>query len=300
MSIIKRICILLAISILLAMLPGCRKFATNNNLSESTATTEQSQKRHAKDGIQTVLILCLDAYELPSDSIGYRNAKKADFMQLLIIDEQQKKITPIQLNPDTMISYDIPGTSKKEEMPIGMVFTYGSGGSDSCLNVINAVSSLLEGIKIDHYLTFTMDSVAVVNDMIGGVSVPDSTDSDDGNILLSGTDAVEFFSFRDDEDVANDSHMARQRQYIKAIYHPFIANTQSDDFLTKLALQLGERMTTNLTLSQLVSMFETLGSYNMEEEIITFPGDAQKIDNMYQFFIDEASVEAVLEKLIYE
>ena len=36
---------------------------------------------------------------------------------------------------------------------------------------MKAVSNLLFGIEINHYLSFTMDAVALVNDLVGGVQV---------------------------------------------------------------------------------------------------------------------------------
>ena len=77
------------------------------------------------------------------------------------------------------------------------------------------------------------------------------------------------------------------------------ADVQDENFLSKLSLQLGERMITDLTLSQLILMFETLEVYEMEEEIVTFTGTSQITDGMFCFYPDHGSVKSQMEKLIY-
>ena len=269
---------LLLIIMMMALLLGCGRQAQPEEPKETAAPTETVPVRQLREGIQTVLVLCLDDYELPEDASGYRNPGRADFVLLLAVDAQQGTITPVQLNPDTVVSFKAPGAAEPVELPIGQVFSYGSGGSDSFVNLVNSAANLMGITKIDHYLSFTMDSVGIVNDMIGGVTVsagdffPAETGAE--SKLLSGAEAMEFFSFRDAADAANADHMLRQCEYMRAFYGPFMQKTQNDDFLTDVTLQLGERMATDLTLSQLILMFENFSQYRMEEQVLTPAGNA--------------------------
>ena len=54
---------------------------------------------------------------------------------------------------------------------LALAHTYGSGEEDSCENTVLAVSNLLYGMEIDHYVSLTMDGVALLNDLVGGVTV---------------------------------------------------------------------------------------------------------------------------------
>lgn len=296
----KNICMVLAAAMIVAMLSGCGKAAKQPEQpkqSEPAATTESQLQ--AREGIQTMLVLCLDTYDTADGSGGFRNANQADFAMLMVIDEKQEKITSVQLNPDTMVSFAVPGKSETVQLQLGKVFSYGSGGSDSCLYVTKAVSGLLGGIKVDNYLTFTMDAIAIVNDMIGGVSVPveGSEAAEEEVRTLSGAEAVEYFTSRDPKDISNEARMQRQQEYMGAMFKPFLLCAQTEDFLTKLSMQLGERMGTGLTLSQLIQMFETMSAYHMDEDFVEIPGNISQVDGEIRFDADQSALKQIVNTL---
>ena len=299
----KLLAMMLIVTLLSAMLAGCGKPAEEAPLSAQPESTEVVEEaRQPREGIQTVLVSCLDAYSVEGQS-GYRNSNRADFLLLLVIDERTSKITSVQINPDTVVSFEIPGKSEMVELPVGLLHSYGSGGSDSCLNISNAVSDSLGGVKIDHFLSFAREAIPFVNDAIGGVTVEkeavSANEAESKTITLSGEAATAFFFERKQEDKTNETHMEQQRRYMKGLYPPFMAATQDDSFLSKLSLQLGENMITDLTLSQLILMFENLAAYKMEEEIVTFTGESQITDGVFCFYPDQESVRSQVEKLIY-
>lgn len=291
----NQICFLLALLCLFS-LTGCDKTAEKAEAPEQKQIVATQPQLPAKAGLQTILVLCLDPYEEALASGGFRNANRADFVMLMAIDEQAGKITSLQLNADTEVPFEIPGKAEPVFMPLGQLYSYGSGGSDSCLNVTKAVSGLLKGVRVDHYLTFTKDAIGIVNDMIGGVAVPTEADSEE-TVTLSGAEAMEFFFSREADDLTNEKHMEKQRRYMGAMYGPFMASTQNEDFLTKLSLKLGERMGTGLTLSQLLQMFETMSVYAMEEEILTVPGTAYEKEGEIRFIPEEAELNRIVETL---
>ena len=93
--------------------------------------------------------------------------------------------------------------------------------------------------------------------------------------------------------------MQRQQQYMKCLYPPFMVAVQDDEFLTKLSLQLGDRMSTDLTLSELILLFETLEEYKMSESVVTFPGETDNVDGTVFFHPNLAVVEERIEELMY-
>ena len=298
----------LVMLLVLALLSGCTRTAEAAAPSvqeESTAPAEP--ERQPKEGIQTLLVICLDSFEVPRDSGAYRNGSKADLIMVMVIDEGRGKTTALQLNPDTMVSFTVPGTSDPVDMPLGLVYSYGSGGSDSCLSGSKAVSRLLGGAAIDHYITFTADSIAIVNDMVGDVTVTVTEDFPEEypqftvgeNITLLGEDSAAFFRFRADEDITNEAHMERQRQYMSGMFAPFMEKASQEDFLTQLTLQLGDALATDLTLSQMAQMLETLGAYELDETILTLQGTAEKADDQYRFYVNAESLERTVNDLFF-
>lgn len=290
------------------LLSGCAQSREKTDPSEQedhTIAAEQVQQQ--KEGIQTLLVSCVEPFDVSRDSGSYRNGNKADLIMLMVTDEEAGKTTVLQLNPDTMVSFSVPGMSETVQIPLGLSFSYGSGGSDSCLNQSKAVSNLLEGIPVDHYMVFTMDSIAVVNDMLGGVTVAIEEDfqaeypglPEGENLVLMGETAIEFFRYRSEEDVANEAHMERQRRYMAGLYRPFMENAQNEDFLARLTIQLGDGLSTDLTLSQMVQMLALLDSYKLDETILTLQGDASKAAGEFQYRVDKDSLDKMLESLFY-
>lgn len=291
-------------AVLLLLLSGCAGFSeAAESSAQKTPTVITEPVRKAREGLQTVLALGLDSYQAPRDSGAYRNDQRADFILLLILDDELGKTTSLQLNPDTVVPFSPPGTTENLDIPLGLVYSYGSGGSDSCLNTTKAVSKLLGGISIEHYMTFTVDSIATVNDMLGGVTVTATEDfpAPDGEetLTLLGEASAEYFRFRAAEDVANEAHMGRQRQYMMGLYSPFAQSARQENFLTKLTLQLGDALNTDLTLSQMTFMLENLGAYEMDETIMTIPGSAREADGEFLFYVDADSLERTVEDLFF-
>ena len=138
-----------------------------------------------------------------------------------------------------------------------------------------AVSKLMDNTKIDHYMTFDADSVSIMTDMLGGVTV-NITDSfpeaypelaKGGNVCLDGKNADIFFNYVAPEDGDNTSHMRRQQEFIKGVYGPFSSGAGQEEFVTQLSMKLGEKMNTDLTLSQMLKLMEALQEYKLGDDI---------------------------------
>lgn len=302
----KTCCVALILLAVPVLLSGCGRVSKAAETTEASSTATEAE-RQRKEGLQTLLVVYLDEFDFSGDSGSYRNGNRADLIMLMIMDENAGKTTALQLNPDTAVSFCPPGSQETLQLQLGLAFSYGSGGSDSCLNQQKVVSELLEGISIDHYMMFTTDAIAIVNDMLGGVTVMATEDyaqkvpelSEGETITLFGEDAVDFFCFREDEDVANEAHMERQRRYMAGFYAPFLTSAQQEDFLTKLTFQLGDGFSTDLTLSQMVQMLQSLGTCPLDASIVTIPGSAEKVQDSFWFYIDKDQLSKTVENLFF-
>lgn len=182
-----------------------------------------------RNDLETVLLMGLDKYAETEES-NYLNNEQSDFLMLLVINKETGACTPIQLNRDTMtkiqilgVRGDVAGTFTGQ---LALAHTYGSGERDSCLNTAEAVSNLLYGVGIDHYISITMDGVAILNDLVGGVEVEvmddfssiDSTLVQGETVTLMGNHALTYVRTRGGlEDSSNLRRMERQRQYLIAL-----------------------------------------------------------------------------------
>ena len=268
------ITVLLAAAILLSLSGfGWKQAKDRASLEAVTETT--SPVTQTPSGVQTMLLMSLTDYQVPGSVKTLRNDRQADFIVLMTIDADANTTTAVQIDPDIAVPFQHQGAAKAEIMPLGEVFTYGSGGSDSNLNILMAVSKLMDNVKIDHYMTFDADSVSIMTDMLGGVTVK-ITDSfpeaypelaKGGNVCLDGKNADIFFNYVAPEDSDNTSHMRRQQEFIKGVYGPFSSGAGQEEFVTQLSMKLGEKMNTDLTLSQMLKLMEALQEYKLGDDI---------------------------------
>ena len=265
-----------------------------------------------REDLETVLLLGVDKFEGETPE-GYVNNQQADFLLLLVMDKQNETCTPIQLNRDTMTQIQILGVTGEPAGTftgqLALAHTYGSGEEDSCENTVLAVSNLLYGMEIDHYVSLTMDGVALLNDLVGGVTVEvldDFSGIDDSlvqgeAVTLKGQQALTYVRSRGGlEDSSNLHRMERQRQYLAALQQQLKAAVQQEDgFTLDALLQLNEYMVSDCTVNQLSELGDSLATYQVSD-ILTTQGEAQPGEEFMEFTVDEAALQQLVMDVFYE
>lgn len=265
-----------------------------------------------REDLETVLLLGVDKFEGETPQ-GYLNNQQADFLLLLVMDKQHETCTPIQLNRDTMTEIQILGVTGEPAGTftgqLALAHTYGSGEEDSCENTVLAVSNLLYGMEIDHYVSLTMDGVALLNDLVGGVTVEvldDFSGIDESlvqgeTVTLQGQQALTYVRSRGGlEDSSNLRRMERQRQYLAALQQQLKAAVQQEDgFTLDALLQLNEYMVSDCTVDQLSDLGDSLAAYQVSD-ILTTPGDAQEGEEFMEFTVDEDALQQLVMDVFYE
>lgn len=265
-----------------------------------------------RDDLETVLVLGLDKYA-GETTVSYVNDQQADFLLLLVLDEAAGTCTPIQLNRDTMTEIQQLGVNGKVAGTftgqLALAHTYGSGKADSCQNTVTAVSNLLYGVDIDHYISVTMDGVAALNDLVGGVTVEvlddfsavDSTLVQGETVTLRGAQALTYVRARGGmEDSSNLRRMERQRQYMAALQTQFAVRvTEDPGFLLEALLQLSGYMVSDCSVERLSDLMETLNA-SAVGEIRTLEGEAVEGVEFMEFYPDEEALQALVMDVFYE
>lgn len=268
--------------------------------------------KQMKKGLQTILIMGLDKFERTETRLGYLNDMQSDFMAVIIADSETHTMQLLHLNRDTMTKIKRLGVfgdaAGSFEGQLALAHTFGSGGSDSCINALDAVSKLL-GVPIDHYMTFTMDSVPILNDMVGGVTVTihddfsavDESLQQGQTITLHGEQALTYVRNRKDVgDQSNLQRMERQRQYLTQLYVQLMEKIASDEhFASKLILNLGDSFQTDFSLNALMELSEQLSQYPMTS-IITIPGRSVKGAEYMEFYVDQDALHRIVDELFYD
>lgn len=300
---------LLLVLVISVLFSGCGDTASAEFSTTAPPTEMTIPAAQKREDLETFLIMGLDKYERPEKLQGYVNNTQSDFMLLAVLDKNENEIRALHINRDTMTEITrvgvFGGATGRYTAQIALAHAYGSGGSDSALNAVRAVSNFLGGVKIDHYMTFTMESVAIVNDMVGGVTVlveDDFSQMDPSlvqgrEITLKGEQALHFVRGRMGvADGTNLNRMARQRQYMTGLFGKVLeAASQDEQFPEKLVAKLGDAFDTDLSLYQLQELFGTMKDCSLEE-ILTIQGE-NVVGEFMEFYADPASVEKAVEQL---
>ena len=265
-----------------------------------------------KDGVEAFLVLGLDKFEGSSAAESYNNDKQADFLMLFVFDNSAKEYTAIHINRDTMVNVNVLGVAGNKidtvYKQIALSHTYGNGKDLSCHNTADSVSSLLMGIKVNHYVSMTMESVAILNDQVGGVEVvvlDDFTGIDDTlvkgeTVKLQGTQALTYVRTRKDlEDSSNGARMKRQQQYVSALRDAFDKCREADsEFVANVALKMSDHMISDKSVTQLQALANKFSEYKFLgiEEI---DGEFVLNNELMEFHPNQESINEMIIRLFY-
>lgn len=265
------------------------------------------------EDVESFLILGLDKFEDAINNDSYNNDQRADFLLLLVFDNSEKKFTAVHLNRDTMVNMNVLGVAGQKvgtvNKQLALAHTYGNGKDVSCRNTADAVSELLNGVKVNHYLSITMDAVPILNDLLGGVEVTvldDFSGIDDTlikgeTVTLHGDHALNYVRERYGlDDSSNSTRMVRQRQYMTAVYDKAMLEIENDDnFVIEASSKLADYIVSDRSVNQLQEIAKKLSQYKFTE-IETLEGESVVKDGLMEFRPDADSIDKIVFDLFYK
>ena len=312
------LCCIAAILVIGVGLFALSKWESNRDFFPDDETIGNEIKHNGvdyvlKDNIETFLVIGLDKFDGTASADSYNNDMQADFLMLFIFDNDAKQYTAIHINRDTMADVNILGVAGNkvdtEYKQIALAHTYGNGKEVSGYNTADSVSSLLMGMKVNHYASVTMDAVAAMNDLVGGVEVEvldDFTGIDDSlvkgeTVVLKGDQALKYVQTRQGlEDNTNSSRMNRQQQYVNGLYKAFNACVKADDeFVVEASLKMSDYMVSDRSVTQLQALAEKFGEYEFLG-IESLEGESVRGEEFMEFYPDKEAVKELIIKLFYE
>ena len=254
---------------------------------EKRSTTEYKGSTYMlKKKLETTLVIGIDTFEENVEEGDPTNVHQADLLYLIVTDKTNNTYKTIHINRDTMTKIKILTTSGKtlreEEKQIALAYSYGATYPIQCRNTVDAVSTLFNGIRIDHYISVTMDSVAVLNDSVGGITLEIMDDIDEmkaGEYLtLTGDQALRYVRARRsvESNPTNLRRMERQTQYIDEFRRQFAQKAAASDSFTLEALtEISEYMHSDCMIEELADIvntvltYEYLGDNKLEGEAVS-------------------------------
>ncbi len=274
----------------------------------------QDQAYIYNSALSTLLLMGIDNDELETPT-AYRNSGQADLLLLAVFDPDSETCTLIHINRDTMSYVPVYDSLAVYQgvvyEQIGYAHTYGSGWEDSCEYTVEAVANLLLGVTADNYIMLTMDAVATLNDLVGGVTVTiedDFTGVDDTlvqgeTVTLYGEHALTFVRSRMSmvDDGSNLARMRRQQTYMAGFISALQSSIAADSsFLLSAYAEMGDYMLTDCDISTLADLSGELASYTLSD-IVSLEGEAVKGETYMEYYVDsQALVELVLDTFYLE
>ncbi len=266
-----------------------------------------------RDGIQTLLVMGLDKFDDAIQNDAYNNDQQADFVMLFVLDDANKTCTAIHISRDTMVDMSILGVAGEKvgtvNQQLALAHTYGNGRQVSCRNTAEAVSNLLFNVKVNHYVSVTMDAVPIYNDLVGGVEVTvmddfsgiDETLIKGEKVTLMGEQALRYIrSRRGMEDSSNQARMKRQRQYLSALYEKSSELMKNDDeFVVQASMKMADYTISDCSAERLQSLFEKISAYEFTE-IRALEGDIVMGEKLIEFYPDMDSLKKMVVELFYQ
>lgn len=260
-----------------------------------------------------VLIIGVDRESI-AEMTSMRSGGQADFLLLLAISRNNKSITPIHIDRDTVAEVKVFGAfgnpAGTSPMQLCLSHAFGRDEATNSANTLWAVSNLLGGIPIDHYITMDMSGIAALNDALGGVTVTleedfsaiDPAMTKGTTLRLQGKQAEYYVRGRYGVgDYTNSQRMTHQRTFISAATELLKDRLKEEpEFLVQLFDDLGSHLSTTIADDWLLEQSYAMQHYTVNDTR-TLDGEHRMGDNGFmEFHPEEDSLEELLLNVFYE
>ena len=306
--------------------------AANEKNSETSATQEaeesyelqEGQIRYNgktyqyKDNLMNILCLGIDSRDGIAKEKTPGKAGQADCVILAVLDDEAKTIQLINISRDSMVPVHVYATDgsfvEDRTEQLALQYAYGNGRDWSCQLMEETVSELLYGLPIHGYCALSMNSIASLNDAVGGVTVTVPEELAElkpklftagETITLKGNRANEFVRARavNSPDVAsNNKRIARQKAYAVAFVNQLKQGMKEDMTLPVKLYQTAEKqMVTSLSLDQAVYLCTEYMNCSFDtDNIYTIDGAVTMGEKYAEFNVDDDALYQLILDIFYE
>lgn len=273
--------------------------------------TYNGKKYRFNTNVASIVLLGIDRSDLGTDIYG--DAGQADAVYILTYDTSTKNMKIISVSRDTMTDVNVYSTSGSyigtENLQICLSYAYGDGREASCENTLTALSRIFYNIPFNSYVALDWDSVAVVNDAVGGVELTAlesfGSFTQGETFTLMGQNAFDYIHYRDTSYLeSNTARLERQKQYITAFANKVISETKKNlSIPLNLYGILSDYMVTNVSANQvsyIASQAITSVNSMSDVEFLSIDGEITKGEEYAEFYPDEQTLYELILYVFYE
>lgn len=235
---------------------------------------------------------------------------QSDAIFLVAYDRKEETSQILAIPRDTMTTiyiYNIDGTYVTPQTDhLTLQYAYGDGREMSCKITRDAVSNLLYGVPIIGYTAINLDSIPLLVDTVGGVTltVPDDSMEEvnpeykkGAEITLTSETAENYIRYRD----THAHHQAlvrteRQKSFINAFADRVLElQAQDPHTITDIYETLKPHMVTNMSND----IFLDLAGAKRVGEIRTIPGEGVATDLFDEYHVDDKALYEMILDVFY-
>lgn len=272
------------------------------------------EKYRPKKRLNTVLLIGTDQEDAEQTRIDFRSGGQADFLVLLVMDDNAETVTPIQINRDTMARINTLNSFGQDTglwtAQICLSHSFGDGREQSCGFTVDAVSRFLKDRPIDHFISLSLDGITVFNDALGGVEVTleddfsayDETMIPGATLVLRGKQAEYFVRMRYHVgEQSNVSRLARQRTYMESAKALLKEKIHADSrFAEDLFDALSPYMITDMSKGGLINLADLINRYEVLPMMEIAGESSVGANGLMEFYPDEDSLQSIVLAAFYE
>ncbi len=252
---------------------------------EMPRITWQGETYRKKAGIHTILVIGYDK-ESTDERVGFRDGGQSDFLLLLVINDHDRTVLPLEIDRDTMTRISTIGLSGRPAgtavMQICLAHAYGDSVEINDQFTCQAVEGFLPGVTVDYSISLGFDFISRFNDLIGGVTLTLEDDLSDrdpamtagATLTLTGSQALLYCRARmSTGDGRNTSRMRRQRAYIEAASKTLLRRVKQDGgFASTMVNSVFDITHCTLSRGALINEIDRAATFTILDQY-TLPGE---------------------------
>ena len=278
--------------------------------SNEGLVTYNGKKYRYNSHLSNYLLLGIDTEGEIAQEKETLSGGQSDAIFLVSYDRKEETAQILAIPRDTMTTiyiYNIDGTYVTPQTDhLTLQYAYGDGREMSCKITRDAVSNLLYGVPIIGYTAINLDSIPLLVDTVGGVTltVPDdsmeevSPDYKKGTeITLTSETAENYIRYRD----THAHHQAlvrteRQKSFINAFADRILElQAQDPHTVTDIYETIKPHMVTNMSND----IFLDLAGAKRVGEIRTIPGEGVATDLFDEYHVDDKALYEMILDVFY-
>lgn len=263
------------------------------------------------NSVKTYLFMGIDRTGTVEEAKDGLHGGQSDAMFLLVLNPRTEKLSVIAIHRNTMTdieTYDEDGNYLgMEQLQICLQHGYGDGMRVSSNRSVKAVSRLFYNLPINGYLSLNMDGIAILNDLVGGVTVTLDRDLENAGagvslkggetVRLTGQEANVYLRHRDlDEFDSASDRLNRQIQYLTQLFSQ-LKQTGAEGMVDAYE-EIEDYLVTNIDFAKLA---EEALSYEFDaSRMYSVPGEAYMGTKFEEYYADETALYEMILDIFYD